>query len=144
LNQTLLEKQAELVEHPPGASSAFSGKVVLIVASCNDGIDKVGYRTPRSGRNGYNMLTVPGYGVVPESNFHLPAVAVPRRLRSQHVARIHGDADCLLGVGLEVQDPVVSAGLEDGISNKVNIMDNAVWAANLPFVRDVTDGVISL
>lgn len=133
-----------LVEHPPGAAPAFRSKVELMVADIDDRIDEVSNRMPGNGRIGYNNLSVPGYGVIPANNVHLPPVAVSGNSRSKQIAGIHVDADSLVGASLEVHGPVVAAALEDGLSDEVNMGDDAVWIANHALVRQVTNGVVIL
>jgi hypothetical protein len=106
----------------------------------NDRIYEVGDRMSLSGRYGYSKLLVPGFAVIPANNVHLPPGSRAPVFALRARGGVHVDADGLVGASLEINDPVVSAVLEDDLSNKVNRPDDAIWIAS-PLSVGVTDGV---
>lgn len=131
-----------LVENPPGAAPALRSEVILMVASINDRIDEVGDWMSWIGGYGDKTLSILACNMLLGKNVHLPPIAMPGGLCSEQFAGVHINADGLLAASLEVHAPVIPAVLENGLSNEVNMADDA--CANCCSVRLVTNRVVIL
>jgi hypothetical protein len=141
-NEVVMLKEVELVENPPSAAPTSRSEVIQMVAFINDHIDELGDRMSRISRYGHHFLLVTGYGVIPVTNFQLTPVAVFGCLRSEYGAWIHVEADGPIVTSLEVYAPVVSAALEDGLSNEINLGD--YLSANPSLIALVTNRFVTL